>query len=45
MGVACSMGCGVWVWHVVWDVRCGCGMILWEVGVVCSCTHITTKHS
>ena len=30
MGVACSMGYGVWVWlwvwHVVWDMGCGCGM-------------------
>ena len=31
--MACSMGYGVWVWHVVWDMRCGCGM---GVGVACS---------
>ena len=26
MGVACSKGYGVWVWHVVWDMGVACSM-------------------
>ena len=33
MGVACSMGYGVWVWHVVWDMGCGCGICSMGYGV------------
>ena len=45
MGVAWSMGYGMWVWHVVWGVGVGMacsmgyGVWVWHVvwGVGCGC--------